>query len=55
MNTGIDEEAKTYWDAATGAREFTMPFQTSRFRRYAAIDSRILDYGCGYGRTPNEL
>ncbi len=55
LNTGIDEEAKKYWDAAAGVKEFSTPFQIIRFRRYADIDSRILDYGCGYGRTLNEL
>lgn len=44
-----------YWDVAAGKKKFTTPLQADEFRRYVNINSRILDIGCGYGRTLNEL
>ena len=44
-----------YWDAVAGKKTFTTPFQMALFRQYVAPKSSILDVGCGYGRTLNEL
>jgi len=44
-----------YWDKAASSKEFTTPFQMDRFKRHVSKTSVILDVGCGYGRTLNEL
>lgn len=48
-------EQKIYWDKASAQKEFTTPFQTAEFERYVSKDASILDVGCGYGRTLDEL
>ncbi len=44
-----------YWNSVSGKKEFTTPFQAEAFSRYVIRESRILDVGCGYGRTLDEL
>lgn len=44
-----------YWDSVAGAKTFTHPLNIDVFRHHVPTESRILDYGCGYGRTVNEL
>lgn len=44
-----------YWSSVSEKKEFTTPFQAEEFSKYVKKDSRILDVGCGYGRTLNEL
>ncbi|MCM1498393.1 MAG: class I SAM-dependent methyltransferase [Clostridium sp.] len=39
----------------SGQKEFTTPFQANEFAKYVEPDGNILDIGCGYGRTLNEL
>lgn len=34
---------------------FTTPFQAAEFEQYITKEAAILDVGCGYGRTLNEL
>ena len=46
---------QTYWDRAASQKEFTTPFQMDIFKTYVSKESVILDVGCGYGRTLNEL
>lgn len=46
---------KDYWNEAADKKEFTTPFQFDRFFSHVRHDARILDYGCGYGRTLFEL
>ncbi|MCD4722939.1 MAG: class I SAM-dependent methyltransferase [Desulfobacula sp.] len=46
---------QTYWDRAASQKEFTTPFQMDIFKTYVFQESVILDVGCGYGRTLNEL
>lgn len=48
-------EQKDYWDSVSDAKEFTTPFQSNEFAKYLDLDSVILDVGCGYGRTLDEL
>ncbi len=48
-------EQKTYWNQAAEKKEFTTPFQAAEFAEYVSRDAQILDVGCGYGRTLNEL
>ncbi len=49
----LNQEA--YWDSSAEKKEFTTPFQMELFKKFVAKDARILDVGCGYGRTLNEL
>jgi len=51
MNTN----QQTYWDKAASKKEFTTPFRMDRFTSKVSKESIILDVGCGYGRTLNEL
>ncbi len=46
---------QAYWDKAASRKEFTTPFQMDSFKTIVSKDSVILDVGCGYGRTMNEL
>jgi ubiquinone/menaquinone biosynthesis C-methylase UbiE len=48
-------DQKLYWNNAAAVKEFTTPFQMSVFQKYVNTDAYILDIGCGYGRTLNEL
>ncbi|SOB59322.1 Methyltransferase type 11 [Pseudodesulfovibrio profundus] len=36
-------------------KTFTTPFKMNLFSEHVAKDARVLDYGCGYGRTLAEL
>ena len=53
MNTILDQEK--YWDKVSEEKEFPTPFQIQEFEKYVSKDMHILDIGCGYGRTLNEL
>ena len=44
-----------YWNGAASAKTFTHPIPLSLFRDELPRSARILDYGCGYGRTCSEL
>ncbi|MHC4216445.1 MAG: class I SAM-dependent methyltransferase [Planctomycetota bacterium] len=46
---------KTYWDNVAEKRTFTHPIQISRLQELVPVEGKILDYGCGYGRTCSEL
>ena len=46
---------KRYWDKVADEKEFSTPFQINIFETYVSRESKILDVGCGYGRTLNEL
>lgn len=48
-------EQQTYWNQVSDKKEFTTPFQADVFAKYVGTDQRVLDVGCGYGRTLNEL
>ncbi|WP_291347716.1 class I SAM-dependent methyltransferase [Desulfobacula sp.] len=49
----MDQQA--YWDKAAVKKEFTTPFQMDILKPHVSKESVILDVGCGYGRTLNEL
>jgi ubiquinone/menaquinone biosynthesis C-methylase UbiE len=44
-----------YWDRAATEKKFTHPLHSDRILSLLAPDARILDYGCGYGRTCRQL
>jgi ubiquinone/menaquinone biosynthesis C-methylase UbiE len=44
-----------YWDKAAEHKEFPTPFQITEFKKHVTKEMNILDVGCGYGRTLNEL
>ena len=44
-----------YWDSVAEEKNFTTPFQKKIFEKYVKKDCVVVDIGCGYGRTLNEL
>jgi ubiquinone/menaquinone biosynthesis C-methylase UbiE len=46
---------KKYWDSVANDKEFTTPFHYEELSKYINTGSVILDVGCGYGRTMNDL
>lgn len=44
-----------YWNKDAAGREFTTPLDPGLIRSFLRKEARIIDYGCGYGRTLNEL
>lgn len=48
-------EQKEYWNQVSSIKQFTTPFQITEFEKYVGRNSTILDVGCGYGLTLNEL
>ena len=44
-----------FWDEEAPAARFSHPLNERWLRQVATPDSRILDFGCGYGRTLAEL
>lgn len=46
---------REYWDSVSEKKEFTTPLQREAFAKYVKRTDVILDVGCGYGRTLNEL
>ncbi|MEW6444257.1 MAG: class I SAM-dependent methyltransferase [bacterium] len=44
-----------YWDRVADAKTFSHPVELPLLRRFLPLESRILDYGCGYGRLGAEL
>jgi SAM-dependent methyltransferase len=46
---------KTYWNKVAPVKEFTTLVQMNIFKKYVNKNASILDIGCGYGRTLNEL
>ena len=48
-------EQEKYWDSVSEEKEFPLPLQMEPFEKHVSRDMAILDIGCGYGRTLNEL
>ena len=46
---------KEYWNSVSEKQKLTTPFQAEEFSKYVKRDRVILDIGCGYGRTLDEL
>ena len=45
----------TYWDSVANQKTFSHPLRVEWLRTHSNPQARILDYGCGYGRTLAEL
>jgi len=45
----------SYWDRVAHEKRFSHPLRLDWLARYSNYQARILDYGCGYGRTLAEL
>lgn len=50
-----DMKQEEYWNSVSEKKEFTTPFLLEPFSNYVKRDQVILDVGCGYGRTLDEL
>jgi SAM-dependent methyltransferase len=48
-------DQRAYWDRVATQKQFTHPLHAPWLRREVAPGARVLDYGCGYGRTLGEL
>ena len=48
-------DQKKYWDKVAEEKKFPTPFQIEEFEKHVLKEMNILDVGCGYGRTLNEL
>ena len=48
-------EQKKYWNSVAEKKEFSTPFNFEDFSKYVSKEDIILDVGCGYGRTLNQL
>ena len=45
----------SYWDRVAHEKRFSHPLRLDWLEKYSDKQERILDYGCGYGRTLAEL
>jgi len=46
---------QAYWDKVSEKKEFTTLLDLDLVKPFINLDSFIVDYGCGYGRTLNQL
>jgi SAM-dependent methyltransferase len=44
-----------YWDTVAYSKKFAHPLLTGELEKRIGLEGRILDYGCGYGRSIREL
>ena len=45
----------TYWDSEGPKKSFGHPLNVERLKQWLSPESRILDFGCGYGRSLGQL
>ena len=56
MTTLIDLDSQlTYWNTEGPQKTFAHPLNLRRLTHWLSIDSVIIDFGCGYGRSLGEL
>ncbi len=53
MKTLLSQEE--YWNKVAEEKELTTPLPLEVFKRNVPVNARILDVGCGYGRSLQEL
>jgi len=49
------EMQQEYWNVVSQEKEFTLPLHYTRFEHLLESHAKILDVGCGYGRSLKEL
>lgn len=49
------EDQRAYWDRVAGQKTFTHPLNRDWLDTFVLRTARVLDYGCGYGRSLAEL
>ena len=49
------ESQARYWDAVAHEKTFGHPLLTGELDKFVGLGGRILDYGCGYGRSIRQL
>lgn len=49
------DDPSEYWDGVADKKTFTHPLNAEWLSRFLDPQAGILDYGCGYGRTLDEL
>jgi len=49
------DTARSYWNRVAAAKTFTHPLNRDWLAQTIARGARLLDYGCGYGRTLHDL
>jgi len=49
------EGQQAYWDRVADEKAFTHPLDHDWLDRFVDRQARVLDYGCGYGRSLREL
>ena len=49
MSDSLDNQA-AYWDRVAEEKEFTLPFNTIKFKGLVGFEEKVIDFGCGYGR-----
>lgn len=52
---GSVPEGTDYWDRVAGEKHFTLPLRMDWLNRHVGPRAHVLDFGCGYGRTLEEL
>jgi SAM-dependent methyltransferase len=52
--TDLDRQFE-YWNTAGAEKSFAHPLRLDRIKQWLPRESRILDFGCGYGRCLGEL
>lgn len=52
--TDLDRQIE-YWNQVANAKTFTHPFDLPLLQGFLPSRSKVLDYGCGYGRLAEEL
>lgn len=45
------DNQRDYWNRVADEKEFTTPFRLEIFKQFVPTSAKILDFGCGYGRT----
>jgi len=52
MHLSKDARASvSYWDRVACEKRFPHPLHLEWLKRYTGLRARIVDFGCGYGRT----
>jgi SAM-dependent methyltransferase len=52
--TDLDHQLE-YWNTSGAEKSFAHPLRLDRIKQWLNAESRILDFGCGYGRCLGEL